>query len=131
MKRHKFKIIGVLVVLLVAIILGVTLSGGDDPTPVPPAPPVPPTPPTPPVPINRGYNPYFLNDTSSIEMTKNKVSGVLYWNQTVIDNKTLSGYGEDQNITLQPKSIPIGPNNKYLEAISYDFSQVDYKITKV
>jgi hypothetical protein len=36
MKQHKFKIIGVLVVLLVAIILGVTLSGGSDNKPVPP-----------------------------------------------------------------------------------------------
>lgn len=48
MKQHKFKIIGVLVVLLVAIILGVTLSGGSDNKPVPPQPvppkPVPPTP---------------------------------------------------------------------------------------
>ena len=80
MKNNKFKIIGIVVVLLVAIILGVTLTGGDTPTPPGPAPkPVPPAP-TPPVPINKGYNPYFVNDTSLIEKSKNKVSGVLYWN---------------------------------------------------
>ena len=32
---------------------------------------------------------------------------------------------------MKPGSIPIGDNNKYLKAISYEFSQVDYKITKV
>ena len=79
MKRHKFKIIGVLVVLLVAIILGVTLSGGSDPAPKPVPPgPVPPTPPIPPVPINKGYNPYWVNETAfPIKVSKNKVSGVL------------------------------------------------------
>jgi len=83
MKRHKFKIIGVVVVLLVAIILAVTLSGGgSDPTPGPgPTPPGPTPPkPTPPIEPNTGYNPYFLNDTSSESAMKNKVSGVLYFN---------------------------------------------------
>jgi len=32
---------------------------------------------------------------------------------------------------LTPKNIPNGTNNEYIEAVSYDFSQVDYKITKV
>jgi hypothetical protein len=61
-KQHKWKIVGVLVVLIVAIILGVTLSGsgGDKPSPGPG--PTPPSPPDPPEPINTGYNPYFLGD---------------------------------------------------------------------
>lgn len=66
MKLHKFKIIGFVVVLLIAIILAVTLSGsGDKPGPTPP--PVPPTPPpNPPIPVNRGYNPYYLDEKSVI-----------------------------------------------------------------
>lgn len=35
------------------------------------------------------------------------------------------------NITLQPNTIPHGLNNNYTKNVSYDFSQVDYKITKV
>lgn len=32
---------------------------------------------------------------------------------------------------MSPMNIPIGENNEYLKQITYDFSQVDYKITKV
>jgi hypothetical protein len=32
---------------------------------------------------------------------------------------------------LKPKNIPTGPNNEYVKELTYDFSQVDYKITKV
>jgi len=103
MKRHKFKIIGVVVVLLVAIILAITLSGGgSDPSPpVPPPGPKPGPEPTPPIPVNKGYNPYFVNDTSPETKTKNKVSGVLYFNQTFIDHPNItSGLGKN----------PFGPN---------------------
>lgn len=80
MKQHKFKIIGISLIVLIAIILGVTLSGGGGDTPNPPTP-TPPTPPTPtPVEANTGFNPYFVNDTSVISMEKNKISGVLYFN---------------------------------------------------
>jgi len=81
MKQHKFKIIGISLIVLIAIILGVTLSGGGGDTPVP-TPPTPPTPPAPPIiiPANTGYNPYFVNDTSMVSMEKNKISGVLYFN---------------------------------------------------
>ena len=70
MKQHKFKIIGISLIVLIAIILGVTLSGGGGDAPVPPTPPTPPTPPpTPPIiPANTGFNPYFVNDTSVISM---------------------------------------------------------------
>jgi hypothetical protein len=141
MKQHKFKIIGVLVVLLVAIILGVTLSGGSDDKPKPgPGPgPTPPGPGPSPKPINAGYNPYFLNSSSLISTSKNKVSGSLFFNQSVIDDgaeayaaKYASRFGKDgEAIKLYPKNIPTGENNEYLKHITYDFSQVDYKITKV
>lgn len=78
MKQHKFKIIIGVVILIVAIILGVTLSGGSSdgpgPAPTPPGPTPGPGPP-----INSGYNPYFLNATSNITMSKNKVNGVLFY----------------------------------------------------
>ena len=79
MKQNKGKVIGVLVVLIVAIILAVTLSGGGSspPGPTPPGP-TPPGP-TPPEPINSGFNPYYIGN-ETITLTKNKVSGVLLWN---------------------------------------------------
>lgn len=113
-KQHKWKIVGVLVVLIVAIILGVTLSGsGDKPSPGPGPGPTPPGP-TPPEPINTGYNPYYLDEDTPIQVQKNKVSGHLLFNQTVIDTKGVRGFGEDKNITLQPNEIPTGANNEYI-----------------
>lgn len=56
-KQHKWKIIAVVAVLLLALILGLTLggkSGGSSPSPTPPVPPTP-------EPINSGYNPYYLD----------------------------------------------------------------------
>ena len=38
---------------------------------------------------------------------------------------------ENQKITLKPQEIPIGENNPYIKNVSFSFSQVDYKITKV
>jgi len=87
-KQHKFKIIGVVVVLLIGVILLVTLTGssGDNPTPTPPGPTPPgPTPPSP-IPANSGFNPYYLDENSTISAQKNKVSGTLLFNQSVIDN---------------------------------------------
>ena len=85
MKQHKFKIIIGVVILIVAIILGVTLSGGSSdkpgPAPTPPGPNPGPTP-GPGPPINSGYNPYFLNATSNITMSKNKVNGILFYDLT-------------------------------------------------
>ena len=118
--------------MIVAVILGVTLTGGSD-KPNPPGPkpgPVPPTP-NPPVPINEGFNPYYLNDSSLIMLSKNKVSGHLFWNDTMIPTKPTRYGGVFQNISLVPEHIPHGINNNYTEKMTYDFSQVDYKITKV
>jgi len=79
MKQHKFKIIGVLLVLIVGIILALTLTGsGDKPTPTPPGPG--PGPGPSPIPVNRGYNPYYLNESSIVASSKNKMSGTLYFN---------------------------------------------------
>jgi hypothetical protein len=66
-KQHKFKIIGIIVVLVVAVILGVTLGGsGDSPSPPGPTPPGPK--PNPPEPINTGYNPYYLDENSAVSI---------------------------------------------------------------
>ena len=136
MKQRKFLIIGVLVGLIVVIILAVTLTGGGGDKPPGPTPPGPnPPAPDPPVPVNRGYNPYYLNSSSIVQSSKNKMSGTLYFNTTLIPNTTFGyGYGNGTdalNITLEPNKIPHGINNNYSESITYDFSQVDYKITKV
>jgi hypothetical protein len=116
-KQHKFKIIGVVVVLLVGVILLVTLTGssGDNPGPGPNPPGPNPPGPTPPIPANSGFNPYYLDENSTISAQKNKVSGTLFFNQTVIDNGPKIMYGgngsEGLNLTLTPNEIPRGANN--------------------
>lgn len=124
-KQHKWKIIGVVAVLLLALILGLTLGGkkkdNNGPGPTPPTP----------VPINGGYNPYYYDNSSAVSTEKNKLSGVLYFNDSVVHNPTAKyGLGMDK-IMMQPSSIPIGTNNEFIRSASFDFSQVDYKITKV
>jgi hypothetical protein len=32
---------------------------------------------------------------------------------------------------MVPGGIPIGPNNAYIKNVKFEFSQVDYKVTKV
>ena len=60
-KTHKWKVIGVVAVLVVGIVLGFTLGGrGDDPSPPTPVPPQP-VPPTP-IPVDAGINPYFVKN---------------------------------------------------------------------
>lgn len=114
-KQHKFKIIGVVVVLLIGVILLVTLTGssGDNPNPPGPTPPGP-TPPAP-IPANSGFNPYYLDENSTISAQKNKVSGTLFFNQTVIDNGPKMTFGENGttgvNLTLTPNEIPRGVNS--------------------
>jgi hypothetical protein len=127
MKQHKWKIVAVVAVLLFALILGLTLglkkkddNGGG------------PTPPTPPAPINSGYNPYFIEE-GNINSTKNKVSGVLSFNNTVVNTSIYKAKRSslDDAITLTPKTIPIGVNNYYIKNVKFDFTQVDYKVTKL
>ena len=125
MKQHKFKIIGALVILIIAVILGVTLTGGT--SPAPPNPPGPtPVPPTPtPVPIDTGFNPYYLYYNTPMEKSKNKVSGILNFNQTVIDQGAKLGSGLEgllPNISLSPGSVPTGPANAYMKNASFEFS---------
>ena len=82
-KQHKWKIVAVAAVLIVALILGLVLGGKSDDKPNPPGPPVPPGPgPSP----NSGYNIYYLND-SDVTPTKNMVSGVLSFNNSYVDNE--------------------------------------------
>lgn len=124
-----WKIVAVIAVLIVALILGLVLSGkGDDPTPVPPKP-VPPTP----EPIDSGYNIYYLNE-SNVTPTKNLVSGVLTFNTSYENNDKFlerTYKVEGDAITMVPNEIPIGPNNAYIKNVKFEFSQVDYKVTKV
>jgi hypothetical protein len=124
-----WKIVAVIAVLIVALILGLVLSGkGDDPTPVPPTP-VPPTP----EPIDSGYNIYYLNE-SDVTTTKNLVSGVLTFNTSYENNDKFlerTYKVEGDAITMVPNEIPIGPNNAYIKNVKFEFSQVDYKVTKV
>lgn len=80
MKQHKFKIIGISLIVLIAIILGVTLSGGGDAPPKPKPGPGPGPGPNPIIPANTGFNPYYVDDTSVISEEKNKISGVLKFN---------------------------------------------------
>lgn len=91
-KTHKWKIVAVVAVLLLALILGLTLGGKKD-EPVPPAP-VPPTPPVPPIPVptpNAGINPYYINN-ATLGTTKYSVMGQLNFDQKKWDNITIDQY---------------------------------------
>ena len=139
-KTHKWKIAAVVAVLLLALILGLTLGGkGADPTPTPPTPPNPPNPPTPPNPPkpNTGANPYYVNN-ATLGTTKYSVVGVLEFNQTKWDsinntNGTNTTYmaADGSLITMNPKDIPSGINNNFTTSVHFEFSQVDFKISKL
>jgi len=104
--------------------------------PVPPNPPTPPNPPAPPVP-DYSVNPYYLDRTT---LTKNKYStsgqlnfNTTLWNsnlQKVAENK-LENVGAGLNFTIDPQVVPNGANNQLAKIVNFDFSQVDYKITRL
>ena len=126
-KQHKWKIVAVVAVALVGLILGLVLGNKGD-TPSPPGPG-----PTPPAPIDTGYNLYYLND-SDVTTTKNLVSGVLTFNTSYVNNEKFlekTKRTAASAITIAPNEIPIGANNKYIKNVKFEFSQVDYKVTKV
>ena len=76
-KQHKWKIVAVVGVLLLAIILAIVFaSKGPGPEPTPPTPPNPPTPPIPPPTPNSGVNPYYVDNTT-LGLTKYSVMGQL------------------------------------------------------
>jgi len=107
-------------VLLVALILGLVLGNkGYDPSPTPPGP----TPPGP-APIDSGYNLYYAED-SDITTTKNMVSGVLTFNDSYVNNEKFlekTKRTAENAITLAPNQIPIGPNNRYIRDVKFEFS---------
>jgi hypothetical protein len=140
-KTHKWKIAAVAAVLLLCLILGLTLGGkGDEPAPVPPTPPNPPTPPIPPTPPkpNTGVNPYYVNN-ATIGVTKYSVMGTLMFNNSAINttNATDGQYpvgrymSDNGSISLDPATIPTGINNNYTTSVNFEFSQVDFKISKL
>jgi hypothetical protein len=130
-KKHKWKIVGVVAVVIVATILGIVLgTKGDDPKP--PGPKPPPTP----EPIDSGYNLYYLNK-SNVVPTKNMVTGILSFNDTRIDNKKFleksKKIQDSGGIILDAKEdIPMGVvNNEYIKDVKFEFSQTDYKVSRV
>jgi len=107
------------------LIVGLVVANkGSDPAPAP----------TPgPEPVDAGYNLYYLDDADVIT-TKNLVSGVLSFNTSYIDDGKFlekARKATNKTILIEPKQIPIGVNNQYIKNVKFEFSQVDYKVTKV
>lgn len=122
-KTHKWKIVAVVAVLLLALILGITLGGKKDPEPTPPEPPtpVPPTPPIPPPTPNAGVNPYFV-DLPTVGTTKYSIMGQLLFNNTLINATRMNEYLDDSLIKMDPKIIPTGQNNNYTTTVNFEIS---------
>jgi hypothetical protein len=105
--------------LLAALIIGLVLgnkSGGDGPSPSPTPGPGPD--------IDTGYNLYYLNK-SDIMTEKNKISGVLSFNNSYLNEAKFlakTARTADAALTITPKEIPIGENNKYIENVKFEFS---------
>lgn len=121
-KQHKWKIVAVVAVLIVALILGLVLgTKGDDPTPNPP------TPGPGPEPIDSGYNLYYLNE-SNVTPTKNMVSGILSFNETLVNNdkflQKARKIKDGDAITLDARQdIPMGDvNNEYIKEVKFEVS---------
>lgn len=104
LKAHKWKILGAVMVIIIAIILGVVLGKGSKPTPTPTPVPVP-------VPVNAGVNPYYV-DSGSLVKTRYQATGYLGFNDTVLGTSTLDEYIANKSpIKMNPKDIPTGMNN--------------------
>ena len=114
--------------LALVLILIITMDGGGKaPKPDPPHPhPDPPGP----VPINTGVNPYFI-DEKTLKCTRATCSGLLGFNQTVLNGTSLNSYISNKLIKLNPKNIPTGLNNNYSTNVGFEFGQVDFKIHKI
>ena len=79
-KKYKWWIGGAAIIVLIAIILGVTLGKKDDNPDVPPTPPKPPTPPSPP----DVYNPYTV-ESSTIFDAQHTLTGILQASNDKLD----------------------------------------------
>ncbi len=119
------------VIVIIAIILGVTLSKKDDgPTPDPDPGPGPGPQPVPPTPEN--YNPYEFDESSLLE-TPNFASGVIrYSNSIKKDNKTnlLSSdldQSNDEQLEVNTPKILTGKGNSVIKEVRWTLSVNDYK----
>lgn len=126
-KYIKWGLIGgaITIVVVLAIVLPIVLSNKSsnpepEPEPVPPGP----------NPIPYLYNPYNVNHSHSSE---DRVVGVIYtpyeYNKTEHEEALkhlTAGLHEDKiNTSLfvtQPHRIPVGPNNKFIQNISFEFA---------
>ena len=125
-KRNKWKVVLTIMFLVIAIILGITLSSDSGKKPDPPGPT--PVPPAPPIPVNSAYNLYYLDSQDPVYKSRNKISGHLRFkipsgaDSTEVLNEA-SRRAAQANITLNPKDIPLGfKNSDYIKNVSFSFS---------
>lgn len=119
-----------MLVAIIAIILGVTLSKDDKPTPdpKPPGPNPGPHPPGPgPEPIPPGYNPYEINSTSIVD-DQSTIRGLLVASDAEIERlQHLHPLVADGAIKADPRVIPRGANNEIIKRVSFEFGQNDFR----
>ena len=128
-KAHKWKIILVVSLIVIASSLAVVFVNHDDKPPGPT--PIPPKPKPDPIPVDAGINPYFVKN-GSLEISRSTCRGLLDFNQTVLNNLTMDEYiGNASAIKMHPETIPTGLNNNYTKSVSFEFGQVDFKIHKM
>ena len=120
-KKYKWYIVGVVVIGLIGLIIGLTAGHKDDgPQPGPPGP----SPGPGPGPTPAEFNPYHVEDDSTIVQTIQTVSGFLIANpQKVEQMKNFRAVQDDPlKIKAEPQAIPQGENNKLMSNVSFEFA---------
>ena len=121
--KYKWWLAGLGVLVIIAIILGVTLGGSDDPVPPGPAP----GPQPKPIIVVPGYNPYNVSVSANND---NVVSGIIVANVTEMERQAhlhpLTG-DDDNKIKASPKIIPRGVNNNVVKNVAFEFGQTDFR----
>lgn len=121
-RKYKWWILAGVIAVIIAIILGVTLSK-KDPTPTPtPTPDPGPTPVTP-----QGYNPYNF-DAATIVNHESTLHGYLIANESeMVRLQHLHPLNDENIIKGEPKKVPTGPNNQMVKNVSFEFGQSDFR----
>lgn len=124
------------VVVIVVVVTGKKTDGGGDNPPGPPPPP-----PTPPV---IGFNPYFVETANR---SNGELAGTLRYNGSAPGHEAwaaskrsteelFQGRTKKEDVGAEQVGVDsegiassLGPNNEYVDAVSYTFGQVGYKTT--
>ena len=122
MKKYRWCILAIILLLAVVLILALTLGKSED-GPVPP--------PVPPTPSGGVYNPYTI-DKQTLDTQVSFIKGNLVASQSMLDS--LNAYKEQQqndSIFASPRLIPTGINNPVIMNVTFEIGQADYKVAYI